>query len=290
MSNPMNNIIKPSILIIALFLSGTILSQNKFETPYGNNEAVGKAVDINGVKLYYEEYGQGEPLLLIHGNGGDISGFGNQIEYFKTKYRVIAVDSRGHGKSELRTDSLTYRQIASDLEGLVNSLKLDSIRIVGTSDGAIVGLMMGINNKVRINRIVAWAGNLRPDTTAVHGWAPNSVRERWKGVKKVVDGGNTRPYWIRRYQRYGLMLFQPNISHAELGKITAPVLVIAGDRDVIKNKHSVEIFNNIQNSQLCILPGATHFAPYRQPERFNEIVEKFISEPFEMPDSNNANN
>ena len=286
----MNKMLKQSSLIIALFLSGIIFSQNKFDTPYGRNDDVGKTVEINGAKIYYEEYGEGEPLIFIHGNGGDISGLGNRIEYFKTKYRVIAADSRGHGKSELKTDSLTYRQTANDLEGLVKHLKLDSIRIVGTSDGAIVGLLMGINNNVKIKRIVAWAGNLRPDTTAVHAWAPKSVRERWEGVKKVVDGGNTNPYWNRRYQRYGLMLFQPNISHEELKKITAPVLVIAGDRDVIKNSHSVEIFENIQNSQLCILPGATHFAPYRQPERFNRIVDRFISEPFTMPDSDSSKN
>ena len=284
----MKNLSKLSLVLIAFFLFSISTAQNKFNTPYGKNGAVGKTVEINGAKIYYEEYGEGEPLLLIHGNGGDISGFGNQIEYFKTKYRVIAADSRGHGKSELKTDSLTYRQTAKDLEGLVKHLELDSLRIVGTSDGAIVGLMMGINNSVNIKRIAAWAGNLRPDTTAVFSWAPKSVRERWEGAKKVIDGGNTFEYWQIRYQRYGLMLFQPNISHEELKQITAPVLVIAGDRDVIKNEHSMEIFEHIPNSQLCILPGTTHFAPYRQPEVFNEVVDRFLSNPFVMRKTNPA--
>jgi hypothetical protein len=96
----------------------------KFETPYGNNETVGKQVEINGSKIYYEEYGNGEPLLLIHGNGGSIESMGNQIDYFKTKYRVIIADNRGQGKSEMKIDSLTYAQITRDWEGLVNNLKL----------------------------------------------------------------------------------------------------------------------------------------------------------------------
>ena len=101
-----------------------------FQVPYGENEAVGKFVEINGAKIYYEEYGKGEPLLLIHGNGSSIHDMGNQIDYFRTKYRVIAADNRGHGKSELATDSLTYRQMAHDLEGLVRYLKLDSINVI----------------------------------------------------------------------------------------------------------------------------------------------------------------
>ena len=258
----------------------------EFETPYGNNESVGKYAEINGAKIYYEEYGAGEPLLLIHGNGGDIKSMGNQIDYFKSKYRVIIADNRGHGKSELKTDSLTYTQITKDWDGLVNHLKLDSINIIGWSDGGIIGLKMGISGKSKIKKIVAMGANLRPDSTAVNSWAPNSVKKRELKAKEMLEKGDTTKDWRLILQRFGLLLYQPNINHNDLKRIKSSVLIIAGDKDIIKNEHTVEIFENIPNAHLCIMPGETHFTPASNPVLFNEIANKFISEPFKRPDSN----
>ena len=257
----------------------------KFDTPYGNNESVGKYVEINGAKIYYEEYGNGEPLLLIHGNGGDIKSMGNQIDYFKNKYRVIIADNRGQGKSELKTDSLTYTQITKDWDGLVNHLELDSINVIGWSDGGIIALKMGISNKSKIKKIVAMGANLRPDTTAVNSWAPKSIREEEIEIRKKIADGDTSQNWNLRHQLNGLLIDQPNISHKDLQKIKAAVLIIAGDRDIIKNEHSIEMFENLPKAQLCIMPGETHFTPASNPELFNGIVNRFLSEPFKRPDS-----
>jgi pimeloyl-ACP methyl ester carboxylesterase len=281
----MKNSIAQLILFFTIFIFGATNAQEKFDTPYGSNEAVGKHIELNGAKIYYEEYGKGEPLLLIHGNGGDIKSMVNQIQYFKSKFRVIIADNRGHGKSELKTDSLTYKQIAIDLDGLAKHLQLDSLNIIGWSDGAILGLQMGINNEVKIKRIVAMAGNLRPDSTAVNSWAPDYVKKIVIQVKELIAKGDTSRDWNLLLQQCNLLLNQPNISHKELKKIKAPVLIIAGDRDIIKNEHSVEMFNNIPRAQLCIMPGATHSAPEKIPEIFNEIVNRFLTEPFTMPNS-----
>ncbi len=147
---------KSRLLLFILFLTGYSYSQEKsdprFETPYGDNESVGKYLEVNNTKFYFEEYGKGEPLLLIHGNGANIKSMENQIEYFKSKYRVIIADSRGHGKSELKTDSLTYNQITKDWEGLVNYLELDSVNILGWSDGGIIGIKMGIRQNSKIKK------------------------------------------------------------------------------------------------------------------------------------------
>ncbi len=286
----MNNSIKILFLIISLTIYGNTKAQVKmnfeFDTPYGNNESIGKYVEINNAKIYYEEYGKGEPLLLIHGNGSNIKGMGNQIEYFKSRYRVIIADNRGHGKSELKTDSLTFNQIARDWSGLVKHLKLDSLNIIGWSDGGVIGLIMGFNEENDIKRIVAMGANLRPDTTAVNSWAPNSVRKRQIIAKEMLAKEDTSEDWELILQHFGLLLNQPNISHNDLSKIKSPVLIIAGDKDIIKNEHSVEIFENIPNAQLCIMPGETHFTPASNPLFFNEITNKFLSEPFKRPDSN----
>jgi len=257
----------------------------KFEIPYGNNKTVGKQVEINGAKIYYEEYGKGEPLLLIHGNGGSIESMGNQIDYFKTKYRVIVADSRGQGKSEMNTDSLTYAQITKDWEGLVNNLKLDSISIVGWSDGGIVGLEMGISGKAKIKKIVAMGANLRPDSTAVNSWAVNNVREERVLIESKIKENDTTRNWKLQKQLLGLLGDQPNIPVKDLSKIKAKVLIIAGDEDIIRSKHSLEMYENIPKAQLCIMPGETHFAPASSPQLFNEIVNRFLSQPFKRPDS-----
>ncbi|MNE16665.1 AB hydrolase superfamily protein YdjP [compost metagenome] len=257
----------------------------KFDTPYGKNSAVGKFVELNGAKIYYEEYGKGEPLLLIHGNNGSIESMGNQIDYFKSKYRVIALDSRGHGKSELKTDSLTFVQMTKDTEALVNHLKLDSISIIGWSDGGIVGLQMGISGKSKIKKIVAMGANLRPDSTAIYSWAVKGLQNERKLFSTKIKEKDTSENWNLLKQISGLLADQPNIVAKDLSKIKAKVLVIAGDRDVIRNEHTVEIFENIPKGQLCIMPGETHFAPASSPEVFNAIANKFLSEPFKRPDS-----
>jgi pimeloyl-ACP methyl ester carboxylesterase len=255
-------------------------AQEEFDTPYGSNKSVGNYVEINGAKIYYEEYGKGSPLFLIHGCGADIKSMEYQIDYFKDKYRVIVADSRGQGKSEMKTDSLTYTQIASDWEGLANHLKLDSISVIGWSDGGIIGLLMGINNKIRVKKVVAMGANLRPDTTAVHSWAPERYEKQREEAKKMIAKGDTSQDWNLEVQLDGLLLDQPNISHSDLKKINAAVLVMVGDRDIIKNEHAVEIFNNLPKGQLCILPGGNHGAPRNQPKIFNEIAFRFLSEPY----------
>ncbi len=284
----MKNSMKLLTLLLTFSICGIANAQVQmnfeFETPYGNNESVGKYAEINGAKIYYEEYGEGEPLLLIHGNGGSIKDMGNQIDYFKSKYRVIIADNRGHGKSELKTDSLTYTQITKDWDGLVNHLKLDSINIIGWSDGGIIGLKMGVSGKSKIKKIVAMGANLRPDSTAVNSWVPNWVKKRELKAKEMLEKGDTSKDWSLIIQRYGLLLYQPNINHNDLKKIKSSVLIIAGDKDFIKNEHTVEIFENIPNAHLCIMPGETHFTPASNPALFNEIVNKFLLEPFKRPD------
>jgi pimeloyl-ACP methyl ester carboxylesterase len=285
----MKNTITSLILLVAFSICGIANAQVKaifnFDTPYGENQAVGKYIEINGAKIYYEEYGKGEPLLLIHGNQGNIKTMGNQIDGFKSKYRVIIADSRGHGKSELKTNALSYEEITADWEGLVNHLKLDSVSIIGWSDGGIIALKMGINDKIKIKKIVAMGANLRPDATAL----PYSVvlkiwKERMNIESKITEKDTTRN-WKLRKQHYGLMLDQTPIPLSDLSKIKAKVLIIAGDEDEVKGEHSLEIYKNIPNAQLCIMPGATHFAPASNIELFNGITDRFLSNPFKRPDS-----
>jgi pimeloyl-ACP methyl ester carboxylesterase len=281
----MKKIILLSVLFVSSLISAQVKMNFNFTTPYGNNSKVGKYAELNGAKIYYEEYGQGEPMLLIHGNGSSIKDMGNQIDYFKSKYHIIVADNRGHGKSELKTDSLTYTQITKDWEALVQHLKLKPVIIIGWSDGGIIALKLGISNKIKIKKIVAMGANLRPDTSAVYEWAVNDVKKSRKKINEQIALGVNDKRLLIAKQHLGLLIDQPNIPIADLSKIKAPVLVIAGDKDIIKETHTVEIYQHIPKAQLCIMPGETHYAPASSPALFNEIVNRFVTAPFTRPDS-----
>ena len=140
------------LLLCSQFIITTIFSQDiatisaEFQKQmgdpkvlYGHNKAAGKYYDIHGFKMYAEVYGSGQPLLIIHGNGGSINNFIYQIPYFSKKYKVIIADSRAQGKSTDRGDSLTYEMMADDYSALLDAMKIDSAYVIGWSDGGING-------------------------------------------------------------------------------------------------------------------------------------------------------
>lgn len=133
-----------AVIVSPLFML-MVHAQQK-PVPYGNNPAAGRYYDVRGIKMYCEVYGKGKPLLLIHGNGGDISAFYKNIPYFSKKYMVIAVDSRAHGKSTDPRDSLTFEMMADDFAGLLDAMHIDSSYVIGWSDGGINALLLAMRH------------------------------------------------------------------------------------------------------------------------------------------------
>lgn len=268
---------------VVLFSPGCKSKQPPPPVPYGKNETTGKFAAVNGIQLYYEIYGSGQPLVLIHGNGGSIASGREQIAYFSKKYQVIAVDSRGQGRSKDESDSLTYDAIAADLNTLLDQLKIDSAYMIGQSDGAIVGLIMGFRYPAKVKMLAAMAPNIRPDSAVLYPKVEASGTEEFTRYEDSLKNGNTRV--LQRVKLLRLMKYHPHISTEELASIKAPVMVMCGDRDVIRLSHIIEIFRAIPNANLCVLPASTHTALRRNPLVFNETIDRFFSKPFSMPDS-----
>jgi len=130
------------------------------QVEYGDNKAAGRYLTTRGIKLYYETYGQGDPLLMLHINGGSIEVFTYQIPYFARNYRVIAVDSRAQGKSTDRKDSLTFEMMADDFNALLDSLHLDSCYVLGWSDGGISGLLLALRHPEKVKKLAVSGPNL----------------------------------------------------------------------------------------------------------------------------------
>lgn len=264
-------------LSLLLLTSFNALSQ-KEDVPYGSNKAVGKFMKINGVNLYYEIYGKGEPILFIHGNGTGIKGWSAQISHFSRKYQVIAVDCRGRGQSELGTDSLTYLQQASDLAKLLTELKLQKVTVVGKSDGGIIGLLMAIHYPKSMKQLVAYGANAEPD--GLFPESVNKIHQERAEAELMLAKGDTTKNWKLEQQKYRMMEFQPHITAEDLQKITIPVLVMSCDRDVIREEHTFWIYKNIPSANLSISPGEVHKMPTLNPRLFNSIVMEWISRPF----------
>jgi pimeloyl-ACP methyl ester carboxylesterase len=248
---------------------------------YGSNPAVGRTFTHDGIKLYYEIYGVGEPLLLVHGNGGSIANFRAQIDYFHKGYKVIAMDSRDQGKSGDSPDKITYEKMTDDLAALLDHLNTGPVNVLGWSDGGIEALLLGIRHPAKVKKIAAMAANLNPSEQAIYP-------ELFAAFKSLLDSmpaaAKETPEGKRELKVAQMLFDEPHIEANALEAIIAPTLVLASDHDAIRDEHTLEIYHHIPNSQLCIFPDATHMIPYDDPPRFNATVDRFFRTPFVKKD------
>ncbi len=276
------------LLLLTLFIQLSFAQQGKspFDTTmYGRNPAVGKYADIRGFKMYYETYGKGEPLLIIHGNGGSINNFLYQIPYFAKNYQVIIADSRAQGKSIDLKDSLSYEMMTDDLNALLDKLNLKSCYVIGWSDGGINGLLLAIRHPDKVKKLAVTGANLWPDSTAVdpfvYKWAMGMNKMASDSIAKMKS---PTPEMKNQLKLFHLLSYEPHITVEQLHTITCPTLVIGGDHDVIQPKHTMLIAQSIPKSYLWIIPNSGHSTPIYKKEQFNQVVGDFFSSPFRKID------
>ncbi|MDR2046356.1 MAG: alpha/beta hydrolase [Clostridiales bacterium] len=226
---------------------------------------------VNGLDLYYEEYGSenGEAVIFLHGNGGSVKTFERTKDVFLRDKRVFLIDSRGHGQSAFEGD-IDFPAMGSDIADFVRAKGLDSVSLVGYSDGGIVAIEAAALLGGVVKKMVIIGANLRFD-----------------GMKSVFNLGLRIEYALfsllsfmpkykklRRYFR--IMLTQPEITAEKLKSVTARTLVVAGERDVIKAEHTAEIAEKLPNAELTIVPGADHFLFSKRNGEINEIIRGFL--------------
>lgn len=222
------------------------------------------------ISLYYRQQGEGEPLFLLHGNGEDGTYFASQLAFFSGRYRVIAVDTRGHGKSPRGTAPFTMEQFAADLHNLMDKLQIQKAVILGFSDGANIAMKFALKYPGRVKALILNGGNL--DTRGVKRNIQIPIEIGYRLSK--LFAGKSREAKVHM-EILGLMVNEPNIKPEELHAIEVPVLVIAGTKDMIKQSHTEMIAQNIPNAILSVIPG-DHFIANKNPERFNKEVEDFL--------------
>lgn len=242
----------------------------------GHNPKAGHFADLRGVKLYYEVYGEGAPVLFIHGNGGSMHDFRHQLNAFAKSYKVILVDSRAQGRSKDTGDSLSYEMMADDIHALLEHLKIESCNVVGWSDGGINALLLALRHPEKVRKLASTGANLWPDSTALDPWMYKKILEWDAGLATQASDP------VKRNQKklMHLMAVQPNITLEQLHKIHCPSLIIGGDHDVIIPEHTVQIARAIPKSYLWILPNSGHSTLLHYAAEFNRATLEFFAKPF----------
>ena len=222
------------------------------------------------ITLYHQEKGNKEPFILLHGNGEDSTYFKHQIDYFSDRYRVIALDTRGHGKSQRGTAPFTIEQFSGDLNEFMVSLGIANAIILGFSDGANIAMKFAMKYPDKVKALILNGGNLNPQGVKRSVQIPIEM-----GYRVARRFASKSPEANKNAEMLGLMVNEPNIAPNELSKITAPTLVICGTKDMIKESHTKEIAKNISGARLSIIKG-NHFIANTNYVTFNKEVEDFL--------------
>jgi pimeloyl-ACP methyl ester carboxylesterase len=237
----------------------------------------GQYANINGVRLWYETYGNGQPVLVLHGGNGSLEDMREQIRALAATRFVVAVDSRGHGRSTDSTAPLSYALMADDMLKLLDQLNIRQTDLVGWSDGGIIGLELAMHHPERIRRLITIGANYdvdglreKPVLTAAIPPAPGFY------ARHAPDPA----HWPVLYRKVVTMwATQPHFSIADLGQIKAPVLVMAGEFDLIKRTHTDQLAHAIPGAEEAIIQGGTHDMVWRKPGPVDARILAFLAKP-----------
>jgi pimeloyl-ACP methyl ester carboxylesterase len=262
-----------SSLLALLFVAAPAAVQG------GPPASAGRYADVNGIRMYYEIHGNGPPLLLIHGGAGNGLQFEKQIPDLAGRYRCIVPDCCAQGCTTDRPGPLTYHAMAEDMIALLDRLHLGRVDVIGWSDGGIIGLDMAMHHPRRVNHLVTFGANFRPDglndedmrwnETATADSFGQGMREGWQKL-------NPQPEHYKEAMEKIIAMWrtQPQWTPEDLAKIRAKTLVCAGERDLIRPEHTAELARAIPGAQMWIVPGASHSAMF---ERWDIVRPRLLA-------------
>ena len=234
---------------------------------------------VNGIQMYYAVFGSGDPVLLIHGGLGHADIWASQVATLSKTHKVIVADSRGHGRSTRTEEPYGYDLMASDYLALLDYLKIDKTALVGWSDGGIIGIDIALHHPETLTRLYAQAANVTTD-----GVDPGVMTDKTFGAyiersgvdyKKLSKTPDQYDAFVGQISK--MWETQPNWTKEELGKITTPTAIVAGDHDeAIKREHTDYMASVIPGAKEIILPNASHFAMLQAPDEYSQSALEFI--------------
>lgn len=233
---------------------------------------------VNGVRIWYAEFGHGEPVILLHGGLANSNYWGNQVRALQGRYQLIVMDSRGHGRSTRNDMPYSYDLMASDVIGLMDFLNIRKAAIVGWSDGAIIGLDIAMKHAERLTKLFAFAANSNPSGVAdiAHSAVFNAFIARAESeYEKLSPTPNQYKPFLTQIEK--MWRSQPNWTADQLHAITVPTWIVDGDHDeAIKRENTEFMAAHIPNAGLLLEPEVSHFSFLQDPEQFSTDVLHFL--------------
>jgi len=273
-----------TILLPILFFRNTTFNDNSIDG--FKADSCGYA-NINKVKLYYEISGKGVPLLYLNGGLSSSRDFEKYIPEFSKHFKVITVDRRGHGRLFDSSETYSYSSMADDMNACLEYLKIDSIFVIGWSDGGVVGYHLASKNPNKVKKLIAVGANYLVDgmTKSSIDWIKDqltaeNISKSYPQVKEEYKKLNPNPENFGNFinKTRNMWLHDPYISKEDFIKINIPLLLVAGDRDDIRLEHMIEMHSLLNKSQLCILPNTTHFIFDKKNDIITNIFIEFLQQ------------
>ena len=229
----------------------------------------------SGANIFYSEYFPADPqaptLILLHGNGEDHTYFVKQIPAFSPHFRLVLMDTRGQGQSTGGDGELNFSVFAADLLALMDHLQIAKAHLLGFSDGGNLALTFALAHPERVQSLILNGANLEPGGVKLSTQLPIVLGY---GCCRLLS-----PFSHKARQNgalLGLMVNHPHIPPQALAALTMPALVIVGERDMIRDRHSQLIARSLPNAQFVRIPGGDHFCAAKCPEGFNHAVLSFL--------------
>jgi len=267
-----------SVLSVAPAAGGDPLWRTLPPTPVLPEPVKSGHAPVNDIKIWYAVFGNGDPVILLHGGLANSNYWGHQVPVLAKRYRVIVLDSRGHGRSTRSQQPFGYDLMASDVLGLMDFLKIRKAAIVGWSDGAILGLEIAIHHPERLTKLFAFAAN--SDPSGVKDIAQSAVFNAFIArTQKEYEQLSSTPDQYESFlnQIRAMWETQPQFSVEQLRGISVPTWIVDGDHDeAIKRENTEFMASQISAAGLLLQPGVSHFSFLQDPQQFNQDVLHFL--------------
>lgn len=238
-------------------------------------------VEREGARIWYAAYGAGVSVILLHGGLGHSGNWGYQVAALvESGYRVVVIDSRGHGRSTRDGRPFSYGLMADDLAAVMDALRMEQAALVGWSDGACTALVLAAKAPARVAGVFFFACNMDPSGTKPFEETPALKRCFARHGKDYAELSATPGKFKELVDDVGVMQrTQPDYSATELAAIRVPVVIVQSERDeFIRQEHAEYLARTIPGAELIVLEGVSHFAPVQRPEVFNGAVLGFLRE------------
>lgn len=277
----------PVLLQSALLLSCSKPDSAPAAIPDQVAQVTSGHAEINSVKLYYEITGDGEPLLLLHGGLGGSDHFSKIIPSLTGSFKVITVDRRGHGRSYDNGEPYTYAAMADETAAFLDHLQLDSVKILGFSDGGVVGYHLASTYPNKVRKLAAVGANFRVNGMTEetidfmkNRLTPENLGEVFPEIEIKYAATNPQPENFAAFvtRSHALWLHDPYLTEEQMMAIQAPVLFIVGENDAVRIEHVLFMRTLVEQSQVCVLPGATHFVLGENPKVVLPILLDFFGD------------